>query len=90
MSSVSSNSVTHSYSGTSVAVGICIGLTASHLINADATEQAVKKVCRASDVAYQSLTYKNVATFTWTCIGVTIATAIAVPCIKAIFREIAT
>lgn len=72
----------------SVALGIGIGLVATHVINSRATEQAVSKVSRAAQSVYGSLTCDNVATFTVTCIGLAVAGSFAIPAIKGIFNEL--
>lgn len=73
----------------SVALGIGIGLVATHVINARATEQAINKVGQAAKAVYDSLTCDNVTTFTVTCIGLSVAGSFAIPSIKAIFNQLA-
>lgn len=73
----------------SVALGVGIGLVATHVINSRATEQAINKVGRAAKSVYDSLTYTNVSTLTLTCIGLSVAGSVAIPAIKDIFRQLA-
>ncbi len=73
----------------SVALGIGIGLVATHVINAKVTEETVIKVGRAAKSVYNSLTFDNVATFTMTCIGLSVAASFAIPAVKDILNQLA-
>ncbi len=73
----------------SIALGIGIGLVATHVINSSAIEQTIIKVGRAAKSVYESMTFENVGVFTMTCIGLSLAGNIIIPNIKNIFKQIA-
>ncbi len=72
----------------SAAVGAVIGVSSVYALNSKAVCDAAEKVQRGVQATWNALTFDNVATFTFTCVGLSIASKIATPAIQSIYRQI--
>ena len=64
--------------------GFLGGMAISHIINSDATNNAISRITQVANRIYNSLTFANVSTFVVTCIGVQLASEIVLPVLSNI------